>query len=415
MNYKDTSGYEIIYPQNISNIVLVSDHLQGDFSLADNSVIDDAFNYINRKLILIQYNKAGINVTVKSAGGSPLEGVPIPNITLNYDGTGEVVTDSNGTAFGYCDAGSINIAPVSCADVTYTSQQIEVLAGEMYNVEITGTVINFVKYVSSGSLMFSNNVQSIDVTCVGGGGGGASAGGGDGNGGDVSLVSGNGGGGGYCVSQDSYPFETMNSYSFVVGSGGSGGLRASFVTSGDYRVADSGRNGGNSSFSTLAADGGTGGGGGRYCYYNFYGNASIGSRGNGNGNGGLGRILDGGSSTNTGYSGNNGITGTQSGYSSFSETILYGGGGAGGGINATSSNTIAGASGGGYGGSSPSIVSYPGIYPSDGGNGTDGFGGGGAGGSINCRTSTSPDIYTSSGGRGGSGCIAIRMHLKVTA
>ena len=102
--------YDVLYPKNISDIVLSSEYLKGVFNLSDNSDIDDAFDYINRKIILLQYNKAGINVTLKSAGGSPLEGIPINGITANYDGTGSCVTDSDGKCFGYCDAGNKEIS-----------------------------------------------------------------------------------------------------------------------------------------------------------------------------------------------------------------------------------------------------------------------------------------------------------------
>ena len=416
MNYKDTSGYEVVYPKNISNIVLASDHLQGDFSLADNSVIDDAFDYINRKLILIQYNKAGINVTVKSAGGSPLEGVPIPNITLNYDGTGEVVTDSNGTAFGYCDAGTINIAPVSCADVTYTSQQIKVLASEMYNVEIIGTVINFVKYTSSGSLMFSNNVQSIDVTLVGGGGGGSasSAASGSLEYGIIKAVSGSGGGGGNCIVQSGITITPLQNYPFSVGSGGAGGDRNGTTGTAQLLQMASGSTGGTTSFNNINAEGGGGGMGGTHGRENN--NYSLaGTPGSGNGNGGQGRNYNGKvSSPAVSYAGYNGSDGTIQGYSSFSEMVVYSGGGAGGSLS-TGGETAQGASGGGYGGDGVTALTYVSRILS-GGNGTNGYGGGGAGASVGCW---GDNDYLSknngSGGQGGSGCLAIRMHLKVTA
>lgn len=355
MNYKDSSAYEVLYPKNISDIVLASQELQNSFELGQDSYVDDALLYLQRKMILIQYNKAGINVTVKSAGGSPLEGVPIPNITANYDGTGEVVTDSQGKAFGYCDAGSISIAPVNCADVTYTNQSVQALASEMYDVEITGTVVNFQKYTSSTSVRFSKNVESLDVNCGGGGGAGA----------DYGNDPGGGGGGGYSVIQEGVSFIPNNLYSCAVGSGGYGNSN------------HKGNDGSPSSFCGVTGNGGMGG---------YEGTPSIwedkaGDGGIGNGNG-----QDGGMN----YQG--GLPGTQNYFETFEKLALYGGGGAGG-IGDRGIEQEGGAPGGGS-------HTNP--------DGKDGLGGGGAGASEYDRDYMSP-------GNGGSGVVCIRMHLKVTS
>ena len=342
MNYKTESGYEVVYPKSISDICLSSEELKTLFSLNDESVVDDAFEYVSRQLILMKHNKAGINVTVKSAGGSPLEGVPIPNITANYDGTGEVVTGSDGTAFGYCDAGSVNIAPVNCADVTYTSQNVQTLVGEMYNVEITGIVTNFQKYTSSTSVRFSRNVQSIDINCVGGGGGA-----GNGYRSDSTRKSGGGGGGGYSTIEESKDFNYGEDYSLKVGSGGSS------------------NDGGISSFLGLQANGGKQG--------NRATSNGPGTGGIGNGNGAKG--------AEESRDGNTGQPGYQQGFSSFTELTMMGGGG-------DSGSTFLSGSGKGK-------------------NGQDGIGEGGSSGKVG--------FGAGDPGRGGRGCVAIRMHLKVTS
>ena len=388
MNYKGESGsYEILHPKNVSNISLASQELQELFDLSNENTVDDAFEYVSRQLILMKYNKAGINVTVKSTGGSPLEGVPIPNITANYDGTGTVETDSQGKAFGYCDAGSVNIAPVACADVAYTSQSVQTLAGEMYNVEITGTVTNFQKYTSSTSIQFSKNVQSVDATIVGGGGGGG------GHFDDTeeerfSELPG-GGGGGYCKLIESFQISPLNNYQVVVGTGGNGGKKSSDNGTIGTLYGNPGVDGGNSSIFNTTVNGGKGGGAGGKT--DTSGKTNNGGAGNGKGGDG-GKLGNAGGAAD--YEGSNGVAGTISGYSSFTDTVIYGGGGGGCGNRYTLS-LYEGAGYGGQGGDSAATGRGS-------TSGQNGFGGGGGAG-------------RGDGSKGGSGCVTIRMHLKVTS
>ena len=367
MNYKGESGsYEILHPKNVSDISLASQELQELFDLSNENTVDDAFEYVSRQLILMKYNKAGINVTVKSAGGSPLEGVPIPNITTNYDGTGEVVTDSQGKAFGYCDAGSISIAPVNCADVTYTNQSVQTLAGEMYDVEITGTVVNFQKYTSSTSVRFSKNVESVDITVVGGGQAGGNAYMISGAGGN--YCAGAGGQGGAVIVQEGVSVQALNNYQLSIGARGTG-----------YKSGSPwyGNGGGTSTFLSYNASGGDG-------------QLSIRTSA---GNGADGAVGD-------------------SGYTSYTETTRYGGDGGGGGYsddytigNGGNGGADTGAKGG-YGGNSQYTVS-------NGASASSNTGGGGGGGGFYIYRND--ESTTRSGGNGGSGIVCIRMHLKVTS
>lgn len=358
--------YDVLYPKNISDIVLSSEYLKGVFNLSDNSDIDDAFDYINRKIILLQYNKAGINVTLKTAGGSPLEGIPINGITANYDGTGSCVTDSEGKCFGYCDAGSVTVSCNSYADMTINSQQIQTLATEMYDVELTASnLLNFIKIISSNNIIFSTNVSTVDVCCVGGGGGSFSQRGSSG------YIIG-GGAGGQVTINEGISVESNTSYSLIVGSGGRGSTNEP-----DYdTIAIAGNNGGDSSFLNVVGTGGA-------CGWQAYRTSGL-EEGQfpavGNGNGGYFRTDTGGGRVNP-------TEGNNIGYYSFTETGLYGGGGAGGYSNTNFGYT----DGTTYGGRGTTVAQ-------------SGFGGGG--GYAN-RNETS---YSS----GGSGCVAIRMHLKVT-
>lgn len=353
--------YDVLYPKNISDIVLSSEYLKGVFNLSDNSDIDDAFDYINRKIILLQYNKAGINVTLKSVGGSPLEGIPINGITANYDGTGSCVTDSEGKCFGYCDAGSVTVSTNKYVDMTVNSQQLNVLASEMYNVELTASnFVNFKKFTSSSNVIFSINVLSVDVCCVGGGGGGS-----------VERNSAAGGGGGYVSIQNSVSFDIDKSYSLIVGAGGNGGNNG---VGGNKE----GTNGGSSSFLNLSATGGKGG------------VSTDENSGKGNGNGGRVDYI------NYSLRVREPTEGTQQGFYSFTENGLYGGGG--GGAYYDIRDDISG--------QTSTKTTYGGGYQGN-KNGTNGFAGGGAG----YPGTTGSDR----GGKGGSGCVAIRIHLKVMA
>ena len=395
------SSYEVLYPQTVSDITLNSEYLKNLWNLGESSTVDDAFDYVQRQLLLIQYKKAGVNVTLLSAGGSPLEGIKINGITASYDGTGECRTDSQGKCFGYCDAGNVTVSCDTFTDLSVTSQQINAIATQMYNVSLTGTVAtNFIKWISTTNAIFSNNVQSIDVTCVGGGGGG----GGGFSDGRSRFYSGGGGGGGYCVVQETVPFNIETSYPVVVGAGGNGSAESS-------SSLNNGGNGGTSSFLSVSANGG---GGGRGSYYSSYdGSMTWGIGGTGNGNGG---------NYVTHGQGNSGGSGTVAGYSSFTETVIYGGGGGSGAAANTSYNAqgFQGGSAGGYGGNggrANNLRDYP--SPSPGGNGQNGFGGGGGTAGIVVGEQREGDssyrTNIAQAGSGGSGCVAIRMHLKVVS
>ena len=375
MNILDNGNYDVLYPASKSEIIYNSEHLKNLWNLSDGSDIDDAFDYIERKLILLQYNKAGINVTLKTSGGNPLEGIPINGITANYDGTGSCVTNSEGKCFGYCDAGSVTISCNNYIDIMINSQQVQTIATEMYDVELTGNnFVNFKRWTSTpGNIIFSNNVQSIDVTCVGGGGSG-----GAGAQGLWSYRSGGGGGGGYVSVQENVPFLPDTSYNCLVGAGAT-----------SSSVSGNNAYGGTSSFLNILGNGGTSGVWGK----------DDGAGGAGNGKGGNGVY-----STNNSLAGLPGEIGGVMGYFTFTDTVLYGGGGGSGAGYVSGFDLLPGGKGAGYGGNGGNYNVYQGT------TGQDGFGGGGGGG-----LGMLGNDNTNGGGRGGSGCVAIRMHLKVTS
>lgn len=340
------------------------------FGSAADRTVDDAFAGIAGQLKLIKSDMASITLTVQDTNGKPIPEALVQGI-LSESGQA-VYTNASGVVTGYIGEGAQVIKVSGYADLVDYSETVTVVKGTTINKTIKLTTRNFLKITSSRSIKFSGNVNTVDVTAVGGGGSGAS-----GSWDDTSWISsGPGGGGGDCSVQENVSFVPNKLYSAVVGSGGD----------------DS--DGGTSSFLGVSASGGKRG---------LSGNSSThtpGVSGAGNGRGG-----DPVSTTSyrDSMDGKPGTDGSTSGYSSFSETTKYGGGGGGGGIRSG-----AGGSAGGFGGKGGN-----GTSGEKGENGQDGFGGGGGGSGISVVSSgTGSSGY---GGRGGSGCVAIRMHLKSAA
>ena len=382
----ESGGYDVLYPKNISDITLNSEHLKDLFNLNENSNVDDAFDYVSKKIILLQYHKAGVNVTLKSQAGTPIPNIPILGITANYDGSGNCVTDENGSCFGYCDVGNVNIHCNTYVDMTINNQQLETVATEMYDVNLIGSnFINFKKWNSTpGNVMFSTNVSRLDVSVGGGGGGGYQL--------KKRSVFGypGGGGGGYSVIQENFPFTSDTNYSVVVGTG---------APSQEYTYGEATK-GGTSSFGTLVAKGGV--------------SALSHEIGTGNGNGGEG------GNDNQVYNDQNGKPGTNGTtyiYTSFSEQSLYGGGGGGGAFANYNSldqdDTFTGGKGGLPGGGDGGSIAWMEITKTP-LNGVDGLGGGGGGCGGSYSYNDDAGEY-SVAGKGGNGCVAIRIYLKITA
>lgn len=349
------------------------------FGSAADRTVDDAFYGIGNKLKLIMSDMASITLTVKSASGNALSGVLVHGI---YDDSGnEMLTDSSGVVMGYVAEGSATISISGYADIVDYSETINVVKGNSYTKTITVSVRDFLKITSSKNLKFSGNVEQLDVTAVGGGGGGG--------GGVATHVSiqagGGGGGGGYCVVEEAVAFTANTSYAAIIGAGGVGGT--SYV--GNY-TPTAGGNGGATSFAGVTAAGGSGGGAGS----SGLSSGSGGLGGGGNGIGGRGSARN----NNTGTVGGDGSV---LGYSSASETVRYGGGG-GGGSGGANSNYPGTAGGADFGAGGAGYVSDP--------TAASNTGGGGGGGRV--YYSEEGSSSKANGGAGGSGCVAIRMHLK---
>lgn len=339
------------------------------------SIKDSGFSMANvrdmyNKIALIMEDVAEMNLTVVSSSGVPLAGV-IVNGLVDEDGNA-AVTNASGVAVGLVAEGSTTLSVSQYGDIEDYSETISVVKGEAYNKTITLKTRNFLKLTSSKSLKFSGNVTQVDVTAVGGGGGGGSCRTWASSYGEQRIYTGGGGGGGSCVVREDVSFDTNNSYPAVVGAGGEVDV-----------------DGGSSSFLGVFANGGSKG----------YNGSSGGGSGNGRGGHGVDYLE---TNDDTRAQGGNGVSGSAVGYSSFADTVIYGGGGGAG----SGGSFTAGGIGAGYGGNG-SAVQYRTDYP--GTSGQDGFGGGGGGAGGNVYSN---DYELCAGTRGGSGCIAIRMHLK---
>lgn len=357
----------------LNKATLLSDATETElFGDAQNRTVDQAFMGLLAKIQLIMQNVANMTLTVTDTNGTPLPGVYV-NGVFNADGE-SMATNASGQITGYVAEGTTTLSVSGYADLLNFSTQFTATKGETYTHTIQLTTRNFLKLTSSQNVRFSGNVQTVDVTAVGGGGG---AGDTKVNYYDYDVVAvGGAGGGGYCTVSENVSFAANQTYQAIVGSGGAAST-----------------NGGTSSFLGVTANGG---GAGEDGIAERGGKGGTGGTGNGNGaSGGF---------TDNELDGSPGSAGAVPGYSSYTDTVVYGGGGGSGAINGFFSS---GGTGGGYGGKGGDAANAV-----DGSNGQDGFGGGGgsAGGYYRNGARSYGDP-----GKGGSGCIAMRMHLKSAA
>lgn len=375
MKQYNGTDYDTLYPKTTSIQAIVSDEVIAGLALSINANVDEALQVIANKLYLISENYVSINLTVQSTSGNLLSGIEVNGI---FDANGNTLkTNSNGIISGYMyvSNSSATFSISGYGDVEDYSETMNVVIGESYTKTISLTTRNFLKITESQNIKFSENVSQVDVTVVGGGGGG---GGNDTfthGGGAQYIYTGGGGGGGYCTVQENVNFTANVFYSAIVGAGGA--VKA---------------DGGSSSFLGVLANGGSAGG---------YGSDGGGA---GNGRGGHG-VYYSETDGETESQGGNGVAGSVAGYSSFTNTVVYGGGG---GAGSGGSFTVGG-SGAGYGGNGSAVnnrTDYPGTA------GADGFGGGGGGAGGNVYSN---DFELCAGTKGGSGCVAIRMHFNFDA
>lgn len=364
----------------LNKATLLSDSTETElFGDAQNRTVDQAFMGLLAKIQLIMQNVANMTLTVTDTNGTPLPGVYVNGV---FNAGGEsMATNASGQITGYVAEGTTTLSVSGYADLLNFSTQFTATKGETYTHTIQLTTRNFLKLTSSQNVRFSGNVQTVDVNPVGGGGpGGSSYGNYVDN--DENHSTGGAGGGGHSVIQMDLDVTPNTNYPAVVGSGGANGSV-----------------GGTSSFMGISAAGGNPGG-------NASGSRAAGVGGTGNGNGANGSDYRDHEGSASYVEGKNGSPGTETSLISFEDTGFLGGGGGSGQIGGAGDYY---GKGGGYGGDGGNGRSSG----FDGKPGQDGFGGGGG----SPGTYVDYQGYGRSGdpGRGGSGCIAMRMHLKSAA
>lgn len=348
------------------------------YDLPESAVPDDIFQNIRVRLNLIGSGQAYLALTLVDTNGNKRSGVKVAGFVER-----EVYSDINGVAKGYIPINGATLTVSKYADIVDATKTVNAKAGEFVTESLTLTSVNFLKIAHSKSYMFSPNVQFIDVS-VGGGGGGGAGGTDEAN----YYLGGGGGGGGFAAVKNNVDFEQNTLYSAIVGAGGVGSKIDATTQAGS---------GGESSFLNVSAKGGTGakrtnggqgnGNGGEGCYYYYQNYIQATARSDGSG------VV----------------------FSSFTEEIAFGGGGGGGGSHSFSSSSrgaiLDGAAGGAPNGTHGGR-SYSGAAPSNAKENS----GGGAGGGRAYGYSDDDGYYTVSqnGANGGSGVVAIRMHLKNT-
>ena len=385
---------------DLSKATLLQDSTEVSlFGSAADRTIDEAFAGIAGQLKLIKSDMAAITLTVQDTNGKPIPEVLVQGI-LSESGQA-VYTNANGVASGYIGEGQQVVKVSGYADVSDHSETLTVVKGTTITKTWKLTTLDFLKITASKSIKFSGNVKSVDCSRLGGGGGG---------GGGLAVANdesdtGAGGGAGDVVEDSGITVAANTLYPIIVGAGGKGGNSKSYVSYGssDKPPAGDGSAGGSTTAFGKTAEGGKAGKGGQYT-----GIITGGASSNGKGADGV-RYGEFASSK-----GKNGEDGKKTVFASMTTTEKSGGGGAsgGGGRNYNSGRASGGAPGGGKGGYSDNNTIYHGEA------GVDGKGGGGGGGGAACWYSNSDDEFGSGagdGGRGGSGCVAIRMHLKSAA
>lgn len=355
------------------------------FGSAADRTVDDAIAGIAERLKLIMSDSAAITITAQTKSGNPLSGVLVQGI-LSENGQA-VYTNENGIATGFLNEGQQTIKITGYADIVDYSETVTVTKGTTIAKTLSLTALDFFKVTASGQVKFSGNVNTIDFTACGAGGGGQG-----GSCGKAGLAAGRGGWSGSVVKKTGVQIEANKNYPAIIGAGGFAGS-AGYSEDGTITPAKDGGTGGSTSFLDAVASGGTGG--------------TTNGAGNGSAAGGK-------ANRGAGANGADNMV-----FSSFTAFEKAPGGGGGGTIyyhgSSLPSGGIPGGKGGekngANGGSISNNLGFAGVVSPNDASPNSGAGGGG-GAAVN---NGSEDMDSTNGSAGGSGFIAIRMHLKSAA
>ena len=363
IHQKNKDGaYDNIYPRTTADHTMLTSATGNKYGLTDGNA-EQAVSISMDFISMI----GAISIYVFDPLGNPVEGAVIQGLSGNPS------TNASGFVQGTLVNNPIMVKS-PYVDLKDKSVDASGYAGTIRALNVTLDSVGenkIVRYTSSTNVKFSPATKTIDVCCVGGGGGGGQSANKqtttyEFNGGGA------GGGGGGIVNSYGINVSADTSYSISIGNGG--GI---------------GGTGGTTTFLSVSAPGGTGGSrSGEYPYIEqVAGLAGIAGCGNG------GYYSAGGSNTTI---------------SEFNDgkTFYSGGGGAGIGERLVTENKKF--KGGSPNGASGAIAGYDITAIAS----RAGIGGGGGGAAYYSNSSGSTITHDIKGGRGGSGLVAIRIHLS---
>ena len=229
MNYKESSAYEVIYPQTIAqNVIdldmyisdsdlLLSDTAKELLEISSDSTPNDAFI----KLAL-GTGKWAYAFYLKTPKGNPISNVAISGIEQINGGS--CITDENGYTFGVAETQSITISATSpYADLDNISNQQINSTGIITTTDLTmsdNEQTEF-EYSSSRTIVYSSDVETMDFCLVGGGGGGNT-----GSNNNRVIYWGGGGGNGADTFNELNVINNSSLINVTIGAGGQGTYRS---------------------------------------------------------------------------------------------------------------------------------------------------------------------------------------------
>ena len=364
LHQKNKDGaYDNLYPRTTADHTMLTSATGTKYGLTDGN----AEQAVSINMQFIQ-TIGVISIYVKDSLGNPIEGAIIQGLSGNPS------TNASGFVQGTLTNNPITVKS-PYADLKDKSVDASSYAGTTRALNVTLDSIGengIVRYTSSTNVKFSPSTKTVDVCCVGGGGGGGPAATYQSSTYEM-IGNGAGGGGGGIVSSYGITVSSNTSYPLTIGNGG-----------------NKANAGGATTFLTVSAPGGTGGSiSGEYPNTNAVaGIAGIDGCGNGGKN-------DAGGSNTTVSEFNDG------------STFYSGGGGAGYADRYIPSQTRL-IKGGSPNGADGATAGYS--VTSSASNA--GIGGGGGGAAYYYNGSGSTITHDMKGGRGGSGLVAIRIHLS---
>ena len=363
LHQKNKDGaYDNIYPRTTADHTMLTSATGNKYGLTDGNAeqaVSISMDFIN--------TIGAISIYVFDPLGNPVEGAVIQGLSGNPS------TNASGFVQGTVIANPVTVKS-PYVDLKDQSVNVTSYVGTTTAMRVTLESLGengIVRFTRSTNVKFSHVAKTVDVCCVGGGGGGGQSANKqtttyEFNGGGA------GGGGGGIVNSYGINVSADTSYSISIGNGG--GIEGT---------------GGTTTFLSVSAPGGTGGSrSGDYPYIEqVAGLAGIAGCGNG------GRYGAGGSNTTV---------------SEFDDgkTFYSGGGGAGVGDRLVTENKKF--KGGSPNGASGAIAGYDVTAKA----GIAGIGGGGGGAAYYSNSSGSTINNNIRAGSGGSGLVAIRIHLS---